>query len=221
MKRAGGKGILVLLTSLTILVLSTVQSLSYDLFADTVMVEGGEKQKGTIYIKGDKYRIQRQGESEYIVLRHDLGLMWVVVPDEKAYVELPLDPGKTPKIKEKNSGEISRKYLGTETMDGRPTSKYEITVREGSKTESFYQWTATDLDFPVRTTSLEGAWVVEFKNIKTGVPDSVFEIPEGFDKATTAPRQPARERLLPQERTWTRPSSLKRPSNGRTPLFVP
>jgi len=148
------------------------------------MTENGEApQEGKIYIKGDKYRIQRKGEAEYIVLRHDKGIMWVVMPKEKVYVELPLDPNRTPKIQETNPGEISRKYVGSEEVDGHPTDKYEIAVKEGSKTESFYQWTATDINFPIKTAGLKDEWSVEFRNIRKTVPDNLFEIPEGYQKA--------------------------------------
>jgi outer membrane lipoprotein-sorting protein len=174
--------ILILFASV-ILVCLPVWSWAYNLSADTVLSEEGEKQEGKIYIKGDKYRIERQGESDYIILRHDRNLMWVVVPAEKVYVELPLDEKKTPKITEKNPNETSRKLIGTETLEGHPTEKYLITVKEGSKTESFYQWTATDLNFPLKTSAVEGEWSVEFRNVKKNVPDNVFEIPEGYEKA--------------------------------------
>ncbi len=156
---------------------------AYDLSADSLLTENGETQKGTIAIKGDKYRIQRNGESEYIILRHDKNVMWVVVPGEKVYVELPLDPKKTPKIQEKNPGETSRKLIGSEVVDGHPANKFRITVKEGPKTETFYQWTATDLDFPIKTAAEDGEWSVEFTNIKTGVSDSIFDIPKGYQKA--------------------------------------
>lgn len=169
------------------------QAAAYDLSADTVMAEDGQKQLGKIYIKGDKYRIQRKGESEYIILRHDEKVMWVVVPSEKIYVELPLDPKKTPKIQEKNPGEISRKLLGSEVVNGHPTDKYQITVKEGPRTETFYQWTATDMNFPVKTAALEGEWSVEFENIKQNVPDSVFQIPDGYEKAKVILKPGARE----------------------------
>lgn len=159
------------------------RAFSYELSADTLMAENGEKQRGKIYIKGEKYRIQRQGDPEYIILRHDKNVMWVVVPDEKVYVEMPLDPKKTPKIQEKNPGEISRKLIGPEVIDGHPTNKYEITVKEGSRTETFYQWTATDLDFPIKTSAVKGEWSVEFMNIKSNVPDSVFRVPEDYERA--------------------------------------
>ncbi len=162
----------------------------YDLSADTEMLENGEIQHGKIFIKGDKYRIQREGESDYIILRHDKGEMWVVVPKDRVYVVLPLEPKRTPQIQEANPGEVSRRLIGHETLDGHPVEKYEITVREGSKTESFYQWTATDLNFPIKTTAIEGEWSVVFTNVKKGVPNSLFEIPEGYRKAKVVLKQP-------------------------------
>jgi hypothetical protein len=188
--------LIIFFLSLLALAASPFRLVAYDLTADTVMIENDEKQLGKIYIKGDKYRIQRQGEAEYIILRHDKNVMWVVVPSEKIYVELPLDPKKTPRIQEKNPGETSRKLIGTEVVDGHPTEKYQITVKEGAKTETFYQWTATDLNFPVKTASTDDDWSVAFENIKEHIPDTLFEIPEGYEKAKaslkSAPEDKAR-----------------------------
>ncbi|MGD0229798.1 MAG: hypothetical protein ABSC19_05485 [Syntrophorhabdales bacterium] len=175
--------IIVIVFALFVATATISHAATYNLSADTEMMDNGEKQLGKIYVKGEKYRVQRQGEADYIILRHDLGAMWVVIPKDTIYVELPLEPKRTPQIQETNPGEISRKHLGSEVVDGHPAEKYEITVKEGSKTESFYQWTATDLDFPIKTTALEGEWSVVFSNIKKGVPDSIFEIPEGYDRA--------------------------------------
>ncbi len=190
------------LAILTIIVLASPWAMSgfaYDLSADSLLTENGEKQKGSIDIKGDKYRIQRNGEAEYIVLRQEKNVMWVVVPAEKVYVELPLDPKKTPRIQEKNPGEISRKLIGPEVVDGHPTNKFEITVKEGPKTETFYQWTATDLDFPIKTAAADGEWSVEFSNIKTGVSDKVFDIPKGYQKAKIVIKPQQKETEKEQE----------------------
>lgn len=156
---------------------------AYELSANTVTKEDGEIQEGKIYIKGDKYRIEREGDPDYIIIRHDKGVLWVVAPKEKIYVSLPLDPKKTPRIQERNSGEVSRTLLGAETINGHPARKYRITVKEDAKRETFYQWTATDLNFPIRTAALDGSWSVDFKNIDNTIKDSLFEIPEGFKQA--------------------------------------
>jgi outer membrane lipoprotein-sorting protein len=165
-------------------------AVAYDLSADTVMVENGRAQEGRIYIKGDKYRIERNGESECIIIRHDKQVMWVMMPQEKVYVELPLDEAKTPRIQERSPGEVSRKFLGAEDVDDHPSDKYEIILKEGSRTESFYQWTATDINFPIKTAAPDGKWLVEFRNIKQGIPDSLFEVPADYQKVRSE-REPS------------------------------
>ncbi len=191
-----GRGIIVLGTILALFMMGATarHAGAYDLSADTLMVEKGERQEGKISIKGDKYRIQRKGEAEYIILRHDKDVMWVVMPKEKVYAELPLDVTKTPKIQEKSPGEINRKLLGTEVVDGHPAEKFEITVKEGSRTESFCQWTATDINFPIKTAAVGGEWSVEFTNIKKGAPDSVFEVPPDYERARVVQKPPPQSR---------------------------
>lgn len=161
----------------------------YDLSADTIMIDDGEKQVGKIFIKGDKYRIERQGEPTYVIIRHDLNVMWVVLPDDGVYVELTVDPKMTPRIRETSPNEISRKPLGPRMVDGHPSEGYEITVKEGPRTEIFYQWTATDINFPIRTEAASGEWLIEFRNIRTGIGDSLFEVPEGYERAGIAPKR--------------------------------
>ena len=48
-----------------------------------------------------------------------------------------------------------------------------------------YQWIATDINFPVKTASVDGSWTTEYKNIKMGgQPDDLFEVPDGYQKST-------------------------------------
>ena len=41
--------------------------------------------------------------SEYAIIRHDKNKSWIVIPDQKAYIEMPFDPKKKPAIEEKQS----------------------------------------------------------------------------------------------------------------------
>ncbi len=178
---------ILIIVALLVLGATARKAPAYDLSADTSMTEDGRTQLGKIYIKGDKYRIQRNGENEYIIIRHDKDAMWVVMPKEKVYIPLPLNAAKTPKIQETSPGEVSRRFLGASEVDGHSADKYEITVREGPRKETFYQWTATDINFPIKTTAIDGAWTVEFTNIKQGVSDSLFEIPADYQKVRPKP----------------------------------
>jgi len=161
------------------------QAFAIELSADmTTSGKGQQTFTSKMYLKGAKYRMEMPGQHEYTIMRQDKNVMWVVMPDQKTFMEMPFDPKQKPRMEEKQAGEVSRKLIGSETIDGHPTQKYEITVREGTKTEKLYQWLATDLHFSIKTAATDGSWSIEYKNIKTSVSDSLFEVPAGFKKMT-------------------------------------
>jgi hypothetical protein len=157
-------------------------SAAYELSADMITKDGDQKQTGKLYVKGQKYRIEMKSGSEYAIIRHDKNKSWIVMPEQKAYIEMPFDPKKTPAIEEKNFSSADRKLLGSETIDGRRTNKYHVRAGEAGEDNSFYQWVASDLNFPIKTAAINGSWSIEYQNITTSVPDSLFEIPDNYEK---------------------------------------
>ncbi len=153
-----------------------------ELSADMTTREGDQEQTGKLYVKGNKYRIESKNASEYAIIRHDKNKSWIVLPEQKAYIEMPFDPKKKPVIEERQSLDGNRKLLGSETVNGRTTKKYEVLTTGGELGEPFYQWVAPDINFPIKTAALNGNWSIEYSNIKTSVPDSLFEIPEAYEK---------------------------------------
>jgi hypothetical protein len=151
-----------------------------DLTADTVTKAGKKTSTGKISVKGDKYRLDTAYTPIFYIGRGDKNVFWEINGAEKTYAEGKLTPATKPKIDEKLAGEISRKQVGTETIDGHPTKKSEVSVKEGNKTETYYQWWATDIGFPVKLANTSGTWSVEYKNIKKGAADSLFDLPPGF-----------------------------------------
>jgi hypothetical protein len=122
-------------------------------------------------------------EEIILITRMDKKVMWNIIPKQKMYMELPLDMRNKPLVNEKIEGEIERKHVGNETIDGQPAKKYLVTYKSGEEKHKVYQWFATDINFPVKTADVDGAWVQEFKNIKMGSqPDSFFELPKGYKK---------------------------------------
>jgi len=150
--------------------------------ADMINKAGGQTMQSKIYMKDNKIRMETKEEKTYSIVRMDKKIMWVIMPEEKSYMEMISDqlqqvPG------EKMKGEVGRKYLSSETVNGFPTKKYEVTIKNDEVSDKAYQWIATDLNFPIKMTALDGSWSTEYKNIKVGgQPDSLFEIPANYEK---------------------------------------
>ena len=150
--------------------------------ADMVMTSGGSTTTSKVFMKGEKSRMESQGQPGYTIVRNDKKVMWMVMTDQKMYMEMAPDPKQAPQG-DKVTGEVSRKLIGKETIDGRSTEKYEVTFKEGNKTEKMYQWIATDIKFMVKMAAVDGSYTMEYKNIKMGPQaDSLFEVPSGYKK---------------------------------------
>lgn len=161
----------------------TVQAIEFS--ADSVTTQkSGEKMTGKVYFKPDRFRMDMKVHEDMVVItRVDKKVAWNIMPKEKMYMEMPFDLKNKPKVEEKFEGEIERKQVGAETIDGHPTKKYLITYKIGNKTDQVYQWMATDINFPVKTAAIDGSWSQEFRNIKMGPqPNSLFEVPAGYQK---------------------------------------
>lgn len=156
---------------------------SFELSADVVTTgKGTQVNTSKIYLKGDKCRMEMQGQHQYTIFRPDKNAMWLVMSDEKTFMEMPYDPNQKPRVVGKFRGELTRKLVGTEDINSHPTQKYEVTLKEGTKAETFYEWMATDINFPIKKAAINGSWGEEYTNIQYSVPDSLFEIPAGFKK---------------------------------------
>lgn len=158
-------------------------SMAIEFSADMVMTAEGHKMTGKMFAKGDLSRMEMTSEGQRMITiaRSDKKVIWNLMPEENIYMEMPLNPKQMPKTEIK--GEIDRKLVGSETIDGRPTNKYLITYKDGTATEKVYQWWATDINFPVKTVDVNNTWAQEFKNVKVGSqPNSLFEVPKGYQK---------------------------------------
>jgi hypothetical protein len=162
-----------------------LRAFSFELSADMITRRGGEQPyTSKIYLKGEKYRMEMQGQHQYTIFRPDKNVMWLVMPDEKTFMEMPYNPNQKPGAVGTFKGELNRKLVGSESIDNHPTQKYEVILKEGTKTERFYEWMATDINFPIKKVALDGSWSEEYKNILYSVSDSLFEAPADFKKIT-------------------------------------
>jgi len=155
---------------------------SLEFSADMIMKQGNSKQTGNTAMKGEKMRTQMTGQPSYTIVRPDKNVSWMVMPDQRSYMEMKYDPKQALQAGNAPKGEVSRKLIGSETVNGYPAKKYEVTVKTGGKTEKIYQWIATGFEIPVKTAAVDGSWSAEYLNIKKTAADSLFEIPAGYRK---------------------------------------
>ncbi|MHB8110015.1 MAG: hypothetical protein ACYDHW_08290 [Syntrophorhabdaceae bacterium] len=151
-----------------------------DLTADMITKEGKITSKGKIWVNGNKMRAEKGNTPIYNIVRGDKGLLWQINGAENTYVQAKLAPTMNFWTTETIPGEIGRKEVGSEKIENHPVKKYEVSVKQGKTTNTYYQWLATDLKFPVKIANANGKWSVEYKNIKKGLPsDAVFNLPAG------------------------------------------
>ncbi|KPK99182.1 MAG: hypothetical protein AMJ95_00025 [Omnitrophica WOR_2 bacterium SM23_72] len=146
--------------------------------SEMVSRAGGKIENAKVYVSGNKMRTEIAGN--IAILRLDKNVMWIVMPSQQMYMEMPMDMTKVPQTSKEIEGELERVPLGEEMVNGIQTDKFKVTSREGA----VYQW-LTDSGFPVKMEAVDGSWSVEYKNIFFGPqPDYLFEVPAGLKKAS-------------------------------------
>jgi hypothetical protein len=139
-----------------------------------------------MFVKDGKMRqefIDDQGYTVTIV-RKDKKVVWVVMPLERKYVEMPLMtrlPGQFLQIPPQA---ISKRRVCTEEVNGYQVDKVEVNCRGGSTgvlRQTF--WVSPKLGMPIKTVCPARGFSVEYKNIREGKQrDRLFEIPPGCRK---------------------------------------
>ncbi len=155
---------------------------AFDFSSDVLFKDKQNTMKGKMYISGLNTRMEMEGM--IVISRMDKKVAWMIMPDQKMYMEHPLNRNMV--VSEKFPDETERKLVGQETINGIKADKYLITVKSGNKTEQIYQWLAVSNGLPVKTSDVKGNWSMEMKNIKPGKQNpKLFEIPSGFNKMGT------------------------------------
>jgi outer membrane lipoprotein-sorting protein len=157
--------------------------------ADIVTESSSGTHKSHMDVKGKKQRMEtsEQGQKAINIIRGDKKVMWMIMPDEKMYMEMPLTRQKEDITSRMSDPDVKmeKNFLADEKVDGHPTKRYHVTMTRGGKKESSgFMWEAQDLNnFPVRWQEENKKTTVTWKNIELGdVPDSRFEVPAGYQK---------------------------------------
>ena len=151
--------------------------------ADQITKIDGRAHKAFIYYRDQMWRIEHHsmGPVNVSIVRKDKQVVWLLLSRMKHFKTVPYDPEQDLRVTERLVGEISRQEVGTEVREGHPTVLYEVTTKHGELVESYYQWIATDIHFPMKLAKKDGSWIVEYQHVKLrSVSDSLFNLPLNF-----------------------------------------
>jgi hypothetical protein len=198
LERSFGTTLRVWLTLLCLLAGSGTAGRAYALefTADQITKIDGRTHKASIYYRDQMWRIEHHslGPVNVTIVRKDKQLVWLLLSRMKHFKTLPYDSEQDLHVTPALEGEIERQQIGTEVREGHPTILYEVTTKQGERAEQYYQWVATDLDFPMKLAKKDGSWIVEYQHVKMrSVSDYLFNLPvnfqplEDFDKSRGGP----------------------------------
>lgn len=153
---------------------------SVQFIADQVTHSGGHTHRASLYHRDDMWRIEHNdpGSIEVTIVRKDKGLMWLLVGRTKQFATMSFDASSAGMFERSMVHEVRRETIGTEVLDGHPTTLFQITAQEGQQDVVYYQWWAEDLQVPLRIARKDGAWIVEYRNVKLrSLSQRLFELP--------------------------------------------
>ncbi|MBI4003073.1 MAG: hypothetical protein HY348_14985 [Nitrospira defluvii] len=179
-----------------LLVFGAIEAEALEFTADQVTKMNGRTQKANIYYRDNMWRIEHHtmGPVNVSIVRKDKKVVWLLLSRMKHFKTLPYSAEQDLQVSERLEGEVSREEIGTETREGHPTTLYEVTAKQGERTDVYYQWLATDIRFPMKLAKKDGSWIVEYQHVKLrSVTDYLFQLPvnfqplEEFDQLPSAP----------------------------------
>ncbi len=185
-QRVGVLGVFVWVSSISIGGL-TPQASALDFSAERVVKSGKSVVTAHVNAKADRWRFeftQPQGGASIIIVRMDYGTSWLILSKRRQYLEVPVANDHRLVVSEAMAGEISREFVGEETLNGYPTELFEVTVKDREETRQYYRWVTKTQRFPLKTVSKQGEWSEEFRRvIFTEQSPFLFELPRRLDPA--------------------------------------
>lgn len=142
---------------------------------------------GRIFVKDGKLRqefIDDKGQT-ITILRPDKKLIWVILPLERVYMEVPLKPKWPGQFIQIPPDAKQKRLVGSERVNGYDAEKYEVAVSSREGLERQLYWVPAKLGVPIKVEVPARNFSIEYKDIKEGgVADRLFEIPPGFEKVS-------------------------------------
>jgi hypothetical protein len=158
--------------------------------ADSSMETADGVMNGTVHVAPGKERREyvMDGEKSVMIMRHDKKLMWMLMPQDQAYMEMKLDQRGARKD-DLSAYKIDQTTIGPDTVNGVKTTKSKIVMTgpKGDKLGGF--WWASKEGIVVKMDAIavdknsKERFKIELKNLKIGKQKpSLFEIPADYSK---------------------------------------
>ena len=166
---------------------SVHQAIALDFSAERIVKNGESVVTAHVNAKEDRWRFeytQPQRGASIMIVRMDKQHSWLIFSKRRQYLEVPIAADHLLTVTEKMEGEVSREFVGEETLNGHPTDLFEVTVAEQDQTKQYYRWVTKAERFPLKTVSKQGKWSEEFRRlIFTEQSPFLFELPRRLDNA--------------------------------------
>lgn len=155
--------------------------------ADTRMETVDGIMEGVVFHAPGKERRETQagGDPMIIIIRQDKKVIWTLMPEANAYMEMAL--GQSKDKSDFSDYEIEKTQVGKEEIDGVMTTKSKVmmTKKDGSKLGGFWWTTKEEIPLKMDLISVEGNTKervkIELTNLKIGKQDpKLFEIPADY-----------------------------------------
>lgn len=162
-------------------------ALALDFSADRIVKNGESVITAHVNAKEDRWRFeyaQPQRGANIMIVRVDKQYSWLILSKRRQYLEVPITADHLLTVTEGMEGEVSREFVGDETLNGHATELYEVTVAEQGETRQYYRWVTKAQRFPLKTVSKQGKWSEEYRRlIFTEQSPFLFELPRRLDNA--------------------------------------
>jgi len=175
----------ILIFVLLVLTFTAIATTAQEFSADVATKAEGKIIKSKMFVSANKSRTEintpEAGGKVIMITRQDKKVVWTILPGNM-YMEQPVKPENIIATKEKVQGEVDRKLIGKDTVNGISCDKYLITTEAEGKKTAMFVWLDKD-GFPVKMSDEKEKWVTEYSNIKKEKqPDALFEVPAGHTK---------------------------------------
>ncbi|NOT21607.1 MAG: hypothetical protein HOP22_02630 [Nitrospiraceae bacterium] len=162
---------------------TTLPAWALEFTADRITTIDGRTGKDALFYRDDMWRIEHhaRGPVTVSIVRKDQQVVWLLLSRIRHFQTIPYSGEQDLMVTEKLEGEVSREEIGQETREGHPMILYEVTTKQGERTEVYYQWWATDIHFPMKLVKKNSSWSVEYQHVKIrSLSDSLFQLPMFF-----------------------------------------